>query len=317
MVAEESTSWPQVTKPPEVGGLGFNFKWNMGWMNDILSYVAIDPIYRKHVHEKITFSFFYCFNENYILPISHDEVVHGKYSLFNKMQGTYDQKFAAMRGFLAYMMAHPGKKLNFMGTEFAQIIEWNYKQGLDWLLLDYPVHAHFQSYVAALNHFYLATPALYDDDHGWDGTRMIVPDDCDQNIIAFERIARDGKRVLCVTNFSPVPRGDYRIGADEGTYTQVFCSADPTDPWNNASPLQAEPIAMHGLDHSIVISIPSYATVFFAYAPAKRRVRIGKDATPSAKKKKTAQKKPAAKKTAKTPTKKTASSTKKVKNANA
>lgn len=271
MIAEESTAWPMVTMPASVGGLGFNFKWNMGWMNDMMSYIATDPYFRKDNHDKLTFSFFYCFSENYILPISHDEVVHGKLSLFNKFFGEFDQKFDALRGFLGYMMAHPGKKLIFMGCEFAQVIEWNYKQGLDWLLLKYDNHAKTRDYVRKLNRFYLDNPELYDNDHSWDGLKLIVDNDTANNVIVFQRTSRSGNSLLCVSNFSPVGRSGYEIGAKAGTYAEVFSSAFGKG--NGIVSATSKP--MHGMPCSIKINIPAYATIFLKHRPSSEKQKNG------------------------------------------
>lgn len=222
-IAEESTAYPLVTYPIHDGGLGFGFKWNMGWMHDILEYMELDPIERKHHHEALTFTITYCFSENYVLPFSHDEVVHGKRSLVDKMPGTYEQKFANLRLLLAYQMAHPGKKLNFMGNDFGQFIEWNEWKSLDWHLLAYPMHEKLNLFVAELNKIYLKESALYTQDDSYSGFEWIEHDNRDESVIAFERIGRNGEHIVCAFNFTPVMRKDYPIAVcEEGKYKTVI-----------------------------------------------------------------------------------------------
>lgn len=290
MTAEESTAWPLVTKPADVGGLGFNFKWNMGWMNDTLSYIRTDPLFRSGNHNKLTFSFFYAFSENYVLPISHDEVVHGKASLFNKMSSTsMEGKFASMRTFACYMTAHPGKKLNFMGNEFAQIIEWNYEQELDWLLLQFDTHKKMQDFYRDLNHIYLDYSPLWKNDDSWDGFKWICADDYTQSVISFRRIDNSDperkRELICVCNFVPVARESYKIGVPyEGTYKEIMNTDDVkyggSGNIKNGT-LKAEEYSMHGCDYSIDLKLPPLSAVYFEYIPPKPKKKTVKaDAVP-------------------------------------
>ena len=222
MIAEESTAYPRVTHPVHAGGLGFGFKWNMGWMNDMLSYIKLDPVYRKYHHDKLTFSLMYAFSENYILPFSHDEVVHGKHSMLDKNPGDLWQKFAGLRMLLGYQLCHPGKKLNFMGTEFAHFIEWKYEDQLDWFLLVYERHPDVQKCVRALNALYRSHPALWQQDDGWAGFTWLNADDSERSILSFLRWDRAGNALMCVTNFTPACYADYRVGLPAYGYVKEF-----------------------------------------------------------------------------------------------
>jgi 1,4-alpha-glucan branching enzyme len=226
MIAEESTAFENITVPVHEGGLGFHYKWNMGWMNDILRYMKTDPLYRGSLHQILTFSMVYAFNEKYILPISHDEVVHGKYSLLNKMPGDYDQKFAGLRTFLVYMMTHPGKKVHFMGYEFGQFIEWDYRKELDWMLLSYDKHRQTQQFVKDMNHFYLDNKSLWDIDYSWDGYQWVSYEDTTHNILSFRRIGTDKKDIIVLLNFSFMHITNYWLMLPKGKYEVIFSSSE-------------------------------------------------------------------------------------------
>lgn len=279
MIAEESSSWPLVTKPVDMGGLGFNYKWNMGWMNDMLRYMSMDPLFRKDNHNLVTFSLCYAFSENFILPLSHDEVVHGKHSLLDKMPGDYWQKFAGLRAFYGYWMSHPGKKLLFMGCDFGQFIEWKYDDSLDWHLLDYPMHKAMHDYVRQLNSFYGTHPEFWEEDCDWSGFSWISCDDCNNSVIAFFRRGRtEDAMTVVVCNFTPVVRHSYRFGVPcPGIYVEVFNSDDEAFGGSNVrneGEFAAQPVPMHGMDQSLELTLPPLATIYLELKDAAEKRKL-------------------------------------------
>ena len=266
MVAEESTAWPMVTYPPEEGGLGFNLKWNMGWMNDVCHYLKMDPFFRQHHHRDVTFSMVYAFSENFVLPVSHDEVVHMKGSLRGKMPGDKWQQLAGVRGFYAYMLCHPGKVLTFMGTELAQWHEWDFRKALDWYLLDEEEDCRqTHECIRALNKFYKAHRALWENDRDWDGFQWLVADDNYNNVLVFRRTDRSGKSLIAVINFSPVAVEGYRFGVPpKARYEEVFNTDDAR--WGgsgvtNPEPIETEFIPAHQQAQSIAVRVPPLGAV--------------------------------------------------------
>ncbi|KAB2832893.1 MAG: 1,4-alpha-glucan branching protein GlgB, partial [Candidatus Brocadia sp.] len=260
-IAEESTAWPIVSKPTHVGGLGFGMKWNMGWMNDTLAYFTKDPLYRKYYNNQLTFSIMYAFSENFVLPFSHDEVVHGKGSLVGKMPGDEWQRCANLRLLFGYMYGHPGKKLLFMGDEFAQVKEWHHDESLEWHVLQYPFHLGVQRWVKDLNHFYRSEPALYERDFSFDGFEWIDFHDWGCNVISFIRKGKSTNDVILVVgNFTPVPRNNYRVGVPHGGFWKEALNSDATiyggSGQGNFGGVDASPVPVHGRAYSLSLTLP-------------------------------------------------------------
>lgn len=273
-VAEESTAFPLITAPPDVGGVGFCLKWDMGFMHDTIDYMKLDPYFRSFNHNRLTFSMMYAFSENYVLAYSHDEVVHGKCSMINKMSGDYDQKFASLRALYGYQFAHPGKKLTFMGSEFGQFIEWNWKQGLDWLLLDYPRHEELRRYMRALNQLYTSTPALYAVDRSWEGFKWLNVDDAGRSSVAFLRSAdEENSFVVCVCNFTPVSYEDFVIGLPAPGTLQEILNSDDTrfggQGRGNSGSIPSRQEAFLDMEYSAALDLPAMSALFFRYTPRK------------------------------------------------
>jgi 1,4-alpha-glucan branching enzyme len=268
-IAEESTTWPGVTRPTHLGGLGFGFKWNMGWMNDSLGYIGRDPIYRQYHHSEMTFSLVYAYDEHFVLPISHDEVVYGKGSLVGKMPGDRWQQLAGARAFLAYMWAHPGKQLLFMGAEIAQSAEWNEQHSLDWWLLEYEEHRGVQQCVADMNRAYTDSPALWQLDYDPAGFEWIDANDAVNNVFSWVRFGSDGSMVACVANLAPLVRDSYRLGLPRpGRWTEIL-NTDAADYGGsgagNLGGVTAEAEPWHGRDHSAEVVLPPLATIWLRW----------------------------------------------------
>ena len=275
-VAEESTAFPLITAPPDAGGLGFCFKWDMGFMHDTLDYMQLDPYFRSHNHDRLTFSMMYAFSENYVLAYSHDEVVHGKRSMLDKMYGDYDQKFASLRALYGFQFAHPGKKLCFMGGEFGQFIEWNWQQELDWLLLAYPRHEQLRDYYCKLNKLYAATPAMYRVDKSWDGFRWLNVDDRDRSSVAFLRSSeKDESYLVCVCNFTPVRYDDFVIALPvAGTLHEVLNSDDERfggGGVGNPRAIKTEKKPFLDMQYSAKLTLPPMASVMFSFKPRRKK----------------------------------------------
>ena len=303
IIAEESTAWPQVTGRPEDGGLGFTMKWNMGWMHDFLDYMKLDPYFRSYNHNKMTFSMTYAFSEKYVLVLSHDEVVHMKGSMINKMPGEYDDKFANLKAGYSFMMGHPGKKLLFMGQDFAQFREWSEARELDWYLLAEEKHVQMKEYVKELLHLYQGSPALYETDDNWEGFEWVNADDSDRSIFSFIRHSKDGKNnLLFVVNFTPVERPEYRVGVPQsGSYKLVLNSDEARfggSGEKRASSYRSKKGVCDNKPYSIGYSLPAYGVAVFQYEKKDKTVKKTTARKNTVKKETTARKTSAAKKTA-------------------
>ena len=267
MIAEESTAFPMVSRPADTGGLGFSFKWNMGWMNDMMRYLALDPIYRPYHHDNLTFSLIYAFSENFMLPISHDEVVYGKCSLMNKMPGDYNMKFAGVKTFIAYMMAHPGKKLTFMGAEIGQFDEWNFQKQLDWEVLDYDMHKQLKAFFRDINIFYRENSPLYEVDFSWEGFQWICHSDYQRSILLFRRIDKKGDELIVVCNFQPMLREEYMLGVPyAGVYAEVFSTDNESyggSGFTNGVEIKSKKKKCHELENSVTITVPPMSVMYF------------------------------------------------------
>ncbi|MEO8165715.1 MAG: 1,4-alpha-glucan branching protein GlgB, partial [Betaproteobacteria bacterium] len=271
-IAEESTAWPRVSRPTDMDGLGFGMKWNMGWMHDTLAYMKQEPIYRKFHHHKLTFSLVYAFHENFVLPLSHDEVVHGKGSLLGKMPGDSWQQFANLRALLGFMWAHPGKKLLFMGAEFGQRREWTHDGELEWWVTSLQGHGGIQRFVAQLNRVYRSSPALYQVDFSPAGFEWVAADDTDASVFAFLRKPRDeAAPLLVVCNMTPVPRTNYLLGVPAGGYWREVINSDAVEfggaGWGNLGGIEAAPVRSHGRAHSVCLTLPPLSTLILEHAP--------------------------------------------------
>jgi 1,4-alpha-glucan branching enzyme len=267
-IAEESTAWPQVSRPVYLGGLGFGMKWNMGWMHDTLGYFKLDPVYRKYRHDSLTFSLWYAFHENFVLPLSHDEVVHGKSSLIGRMPGDDWQQFANLRLLFGYMWTHPGKKLVFMGCEFGQRREWNHDDSLEWHVLQYPLHEGVRKWVADLNRTYRENPSFYQKDFSNDGFRWVQRGDWEQSALSYLRIGDDAAPpLLVVCNFTPVPRTNYRVGVPRGGYWRELLNSDAAEyggsGMGNLGGVEATPMPYEEYSHSLTLTLPPLAALVF------------------------------------------------------